>query len=215
MNVIDHIRKLTKSGLARCISCNCDIAYSERGVHTLLNHLQTYKHFVAVNSLKKNQSLPGALLPRSLTYGLPPAYADIDTSSPSTNVVTPQPTSVHILDRLVQTEAMLVSFIAEHSLSFSITESLIELVKEIAKDEAVRKCLHMHRTTASYKLSFCLALSWKQELVAHLKVTPFSLNMDESTSNNTKHVYTVLCSYYSSVVENIVVEHRGSVDVPL
>ena len=65
MNVIDHIRKLTTSGLARCISCNCDIAYSERGVHTLLNHLQTYKHFVAVNSLKKNQSLRGALLPRS------------------------------------------------------------------------------------------------------------------------------------------------------
>ena len=154
------------------------------------------------------------MLPRSLTYGLPPAYADIDTSSSSTNVVTPQPTSVHILDRPVQTEAMLVSFIAEHSLSFSITGSLIELVKEIAEDEAVMKCLHMHRTTASYKLSYGLALSWKQELVAHLKVTPFSLNMDESTSSNTKHVYTVLCSYYNSAVENIVVEHLGSIDVP-
>ena len=108
---------------------------------------------MAVNSLKWNQSLPGAFLPRSLTYGLPPAYADVNTSSSSTNVVTPQPMSVHILDRLVQTEAMLVSFIAEHSLSFSITGSLIELVKEIAKDEAVMKRLHMHRTTASYKLS--------------------------------------------------------------
>ena len=214
MNVIDHIRKLTTSGLARCISCNCDIAYSERGVRTLLNHLQTYSHFVTVNSPKKNQSLPGALLPRSLTYGLPPAYADIDTSSSSTNVVTPQPTSVHILDILVQTEAILVSFIAEHSLSFSITGSLIELVKEIAKDEAVMKRLHMHRTTGSYKLSYGLALSWKQELVAHLKVTSFSLNMDESTSSSTKHVYTVLCSYYNSAVENIVVEHLGSVDVP-
>ena len=57
MNVIDHIRKLTTSGLAMCISCDCDIAYSERDVRTLLNHLQTNKHFVAVNSLKKNQSL--------------------------------------------------------------------------------------------------------------------------------------------------------------
>ena len=72
----------------------------------------------------------------------------------------------------------------------------------------------MHRTTASYKLSYGLALSWKQEVVAHLKVTPFSLNMDESTSSNTKHVYTVLCSYYNSAVENIVVDHLGFVDVP-
>ena len=107
------------------------------------------------------------------------------TSSSSANVVTPQPTSILILDRLVQTEAMLVSFIAEHSLCFSITGSLIELVKEIAKDEAVMKYLHMHRATALYKLSYALALSWKEELVAHLKVTPFSLNMDESTSSNT------------------------------
>ena len=38
--------------------------------------------------------------------------------------------------------------------------------------------------------------------------------MDESASSNTKHVYTVLCSYYNSAVENIVVEHLGSVDVP-
>ena len=38
--------------------------------------------------------------------------------------------------------------------------------------------------------------------------------MDESTSSNTKHVYTVLCSYYNPAVENIVVEHVDSVDVP-
>ena len=38
--------------------------------------------------------------------------------------------------------------------------------------------------------------------------------MDESTSSNTKHVYTVLCSYYNSAVENIIVEYLGSVDVP-
>ena len=37
--------------------------------------------------------------------------------------------------------------------------------------------------------------------------------MDESTSSNTKHVYTILVSFYNHQVENIVVEHLGSIDV--
>ena len=82
------------------------------------------------------------------------------------------------------------------------------------KDDPVLKRLQMHRTTPSYKPTHGLALTWKNELISTLQVTPSAINMDESTSNNTKHVYTVLCSYYLSRVEEIVVEHLGSIDVP-
>ena len=111
-------------------------------------------------------------------------------------------------------EATLVALIAEHSLPFFLSESLIELAKELSKDEAALKRLHMHRATASYKLTYGLGLTRQNELTNILRETPFLLNMDESTSSNTRHVYTILVSFYNPKVGNIVVEHLGSINVP-
>ena len=72
----------------------------------------------------------------------------------------------------------------------------------------------MHRTTASYKLTHGLSLIWKNELIDHMKVVPFSLNMEESTSTNTKHVFSILVCYYNRTTKRIAVEHLGSVDIP-
>ena len=47
-----------------------------------------------------------------------------------------------------------------------------------------------------------------------MKVVPFSLNMDESTSTNTKHVFSILVCYYNRATKRTAVEHLGSVDVP-
>ena len=46
-----------------------------------------------------------------------------------------------------------------------------------------------------------------------LRETPFSLSIDESISSHTKHVYTILVSFYNTKVEKIVIEHLGSIDV--
>ena len=72
----------------------------------------------------------------------------------------------------------------------------------------------MHHTTASYKLTHGLALVWKNELIDHMKVVPFSLNMDESTLTNTKQVFTIHVCYYNRTSKRTAVEHLGSVDVP-
>ena len=48
----------------------------------------------------------------------------------------PFKSSVHVLDKVANMEAMLVAFIAEHSLPFSLSESLIDLANELSKDEA-------------------------------------------------------------------------------
>ena len=47
-----------------------------------------------------------------------------------------------------------------------------------------------------------------------MKVVPFSLNMDKSTSTNTKRVFSILVCYYNRTKKRIAVEHLGSVDVP-
>ena len=72
----------------------------------------------------------------------------------------PTPT-VHILGRVASMEAMVVAFLAELSLSFTLSDKLIELSLELSKESPALKMLKMHRTTASYKLTHGLTLVWK------------------------------------------------------
>ena len=123
-------------------------------------------------------------------YGVPAVYSSSGYIPPATT--TPVIPQVHILDRVANMEAMIVAFIAEHNLSFSLSEELIELSKELSRDTTALKRVKLHRTTSSYKLTFGLAVHWKNELVEQLRLTPFSINLDESTSSNTKHVFYIL-----------------------
>ena len=189
------------------------ITYFEGGLGTIKAHLETLKHFRCVTALAKNLLLPGTTIDvRKTMYSAPPTYYN-DKDALSATASSSFKPSVHMLDRVANMEAMLVAFIAEHSLSFSLSENKIQLAKEFSKDEAALKMLHMHRVTASYKLTYGLGLTWQNELTNILCETPFLLNMDESTSSNTKHTYTILVSFYNPKVENIVVEYPESISV--
>lgn len=61
-------------------------------------------------------------------YGVPPAYSD----TTPTSSIPPKP-SVHISDRVANSEAMIVSFIAENSLSFSMSEKLVALSRVVQR----------------------------------------------------------------------------------
>ena len=94
-----------------------------------------------------------------MLHGALPTYYN-NKAALSATAGSPFKSSVHVLDKVANMEAMLVAFIAEHSLPFSLSESLIDLANELSKDEAALKRLHMHRTTASYKLTYGLGLTW-------------------------------------------------------
>ena len=147
--------------MAICVACDGDlITYFECGLGTIKAHLETLKHFRCVTALAKNLLLPGTTIDvRKIMYGAPPTYYN-DKGALSTTASSPFKPSVHVLDRVANMETMLVAFIAEHSLSFSLSENLIQLAKEFSKDEAALKRLHMHRVTASYKLTYGLGLTW-------------------------------------------------------
>ena len=83
-----------------------------------------------------------------LFFGGNPTLA---TSSEAITV--PSTLIVHVLDRVANFEAMVVAFLAEHSLPFSLSSDIIELAKELAKDSSALKKLKLHRTTASYELT--------------------------------------------------------------
>ena len=145
-------------------------------------------------------------------YGAPPVYCEASRSPPNTPDVPPTPT-VHILERVANMEAMVVAFLAEHSLSFLLSDKLIELSVELNKDSTALKKIKMLCTITSHKLTHGLALVWKSELIDHMKVVPFSLNLDESTSTNTKHAFYISFCYYNRTAKSITAEHLGSVEI--
>lgn len=65
-------------------------------------------------------------------------------------------------DRTVNSECMLVSFLAENSLPLSLAPDILELTKALAKDKKVLGQMTMHRTSADYKLKYGLAKSFQE-----------------------------------------------------
>ena len=56
------------------------------------------------------------------------------------------------LDWKAHSEALIVSFIAEHSMPFTAAPSLIQLIPELAQDAKILQELDMERAKLSYKL---------------------------------------------------------------
>ena len=96
----------------------------------------------------------------------------------------------------------------------SAVPTIISLAKELAKlDAKTLEEVGMDRTTASYKLVHGLSLTIEERTVMTLARSPFSLNIDESTSSSHKHVLAILASYYDESSSRVVITHLNSSEV--
>ncbi|GBO26396.1 DNA helicase INO80 [Araneus ventricosus] len=207
--VREVIRKLRSCGVAYCLVCSKELIYGSRGFSALAKHMESRKHADAVEARQKNVPLPGAGGYNSdISYGLHPMFKGCLTASE--NSFSQQ--LVPLADRIANSEAMLLGFLAEKSLSFSLAPDLLVLVKELSKDRKALNGIRMHRTSAAYKLRFGVARTFEQNLVKDLKREKFSLNIDESMSNNNEKIVTVLVNYLRN--DKIVTEHLQSFSVP-
>ena len=103
-------------GTATCTVCSVLLTYGNKGIKSITNHLSTAKHVKNVVAKLMTTLLPGASNPDADgTYGIAPVYSDGDSVPKPSQV----PTAVHILDRVANMEAMLISFLAERNLSFT------------------------------------------------------------------------------------------------
>lgn len=118
-----------------------------------------------------------------------------------------------VRDRVHNAEAMMLSFAAENSMSFSQVPKLISLAKALFSDKSALDQLAMDRTSASYRMTHGLALTYKESLLKDLRTYKFSLNIDEATSSNNKRVLAVLVSYFSDKDQKVVVHHLDSISV--
>ena len=130
------------------------------------------------------------------------------------NPVLPEQSNVPLCDRVAHMEGMVLSFVAEHNLSFAMANNVIELATEMMRDPLTIKKLKLSRTVASYKLTDGLSKGLEEELIEKLKKCFFSLNLDEATSLTHHKVLTLLVSYFSDVKKEIVVEHLTSLNLP-
>ena len=90
---------------------------------------------------------------------------------------------------------------------------IMDTARELAKDPKSLNHLKLDRTTSSYKMRFGLGKTFQDETLNAIRTTPFSLNIDESTSNSNKRVLAILASYYSHQRKGVLVEHLASLEV--
>lgn len=135
----------------RCVACNCTLSC---GKSELQKHSKGKKHLNKVKLIARNTSMDSFFKPKA-----------------STNE-----------DKLVQNfEMRLCAFFAEHNVALQIVDHLVPLLKEISPDSAIIRKAALGRQKCTSIIKNVLAPSVTEELVNILKVTPFSILIDEST----------------------------------
>lgn len=223
----DYIRKLDVAGVAKCIICDDKIKYASSGKKALVCHGNSQMHQKRKKERDSNQTLPSLFrnitamesgeteIPSTssctLPYGAPPNVHNIDQCSGKTSQDLQRERNVSFQDRKANAEAMVTSFTVENTLTFSVVPKIIDLAKALAKDKKVLDDLHMERTTCAYKLNEGLASVTRKRIVQDMQNTPFSINLDECTSNANEKVLSILVSYFSETLNMSVVQHYASV----
>ena len=115
-----------------------------------------------------------------------------------------QPT-VPLCDRKVNQEAMLLGFMAQRSMPFTMAPDIVDLSKALASDPKALNELSMDRTTASYKMRHGLAKTMEDEVVHDLKNNKFSMNIDEALSQVgiSGNFIKIIQNMYSSVMFSV------------
>lgn len=108
---------------------------------------------------------------------------------------------------------MVLATLAEHSLSFSLTPVIVNLAQTLATDKVALSQLKLSRTSAVYKMVHGLGLTFSERIFSHTRNLPFSINLDESTSNGDKKVLSILVSYFNPLSNTVDVEHLGSLEL--
>lgn len=87
-------------------------------------------------------------------------------------------------------------FLHEHNLPFLLADHLLKFLPHICPDSEVAKSLSCSRTKATYITKECLAKQQMQEISEILKITHFSLIIDETTDIATEKSLALVVRYY-------------------
>ena len=211
----DYIRKIKEPGIVWCTTCRDKIQYGSSGKKALLNHGKRASHQLKYKQAteKSQQALPAmfqavkamedgtAMKTSPFPYGSPAnvkvALKELVPVSYKQHAEQQPPRPVSIADRISNQEAMVCTFLAEHSLPMNLAQHLVSLAQELSKDPKALSQLSLGRTAVSYKMQEGISKVFHKRLVTEMKCTPFSLNIDESTlKSNKNRVLNILVCYF-------------------
>ncbi|XP_053397560.1 uncharacterized protein LOC128556423 [Mercenaria mercenaria] len=215
--VSEWVRKIDEKGMAKCLLCKYPLNYGNRGKPSIIGHCKSKGHLDRVKSLANQKKLPSAYsgplkATESTSYGIHPMFINPATGEAPKQQQIMKPI-IPLDDRVHHSEAMLLGFVAEHSLSLTMMPRLINLAQTLAKDKKALDALSMDRTTASYKLIYGMKKTVHERTIECMREQPFSLNIDESTSTNNKHVLAVLVNYFDQNINKVVCEHLAALEL--
>ena len=222
----DYVKKVDQPGVAICSWCKEILKYGSSGKKRLHRHFIQNKETHLKNKLLyiENTTIPSSWIdptksaepsdtcekPCDLPYGVASNVHDSETCSTKR-----QPAArpiISIKDRVHYTEAFILSFAVENSLPISKVPKLVEFAQYLAKDIKALNEVKMDRTAATYKLKYGLSHHKHNLLIKKMRTFPFSINMDECTSNSNKNVFSILISFFDEVKGECVVEHYDSIE---
>lgn len=95
------------------------------------------------------------------------------------------------------------AFIAEHDLSLTMSQPLVELVKSVAEDKSALSRMTLSNAHASSLCTSCCSL--QNQIISHLQRR--MLNADESTNANMDSVLNVLVRYFDEDMGIVLTQH--------
>lgn len=212
----DYVKKLNTPGLALCLCCDTKLDYSKKGKSFIKRHGESAGHIKKWKDSASNQSLPAIFKGlKSMESGALGSNMELPDSDENEKAK-PKLNPPSIKDRVAHQEAIICSFIAEHSLSLSMAPHLIHLARTLAGDDKALQSLAMERQTMTYKLKYGLHELERKRLVTKLCNTPFSLNIDESTAkHNGKRVLNILVCFFDSVLSQSVTHLYATLELTI
>lgn len=103
-------------------------------------------------------------------------------------------------------EIKLSMFFAEHNVALQVVDHIIPLLKEIAPDSDIIKSVELGRQKCTSIIKNVIAKAETDTLVKKLKVTKFSVMVDESTDIGLNKHMCVLVRFFDKESERVVVK---------
>lgn len=214
----EWLRKPTENpGHAFSIICNKLINYSSTGKKCVFNHAKSKKHRLTTETVRSNKQLPSFMnttstdsslitqnLLQSLPYGTPDNVL-VGANMPNEEPIRPK--YVSTLDRRAHLEATFLLFLKERKLPMAMSPHLLDLCQFFGRELSLVSSLSLSRSAATYKLVEGLAPSLKERLIYDLRISLFSLNIDECMSKPKQKILTVLLQYFSVDEGHVVCKH--------
>lgn len=160
-----------------CVVCHKKTVYGSNGKKVLMRHQPEDAHKAAVRALQHTVSLPGA--------------------------TTTTKARASKADCVCKQKIRICAFIAEHDLSLTMSQPLVELVKSVAEDKSALSRMTLSNAHASYLCTSCCSL--QNQIISHLQRR--MLNADESTNANMDSVLNVLVRYFDEDMGIVLTQH--------